>query len=212
VADKSGKNSKQVILDAAAQVFAEKGFDGSRVDEIARRAGVNKALLYYYFESKDKILEELMMGLVEEMVELKDRLTKDVSDTSLEEYFDNVQTHAFIDPVFQFVKERKHMLQIITSEALKGNRDNDVFFQMIDLLMEDGMRRVKQMKGQLRDYEEFITTAFFFSLIPMLNFVNFGEKWAEHVNIDYQVVEAKFLQFFLRFYRDYFKYEVIKPE
>lgn len=212
MADKSGKNSKQVILDAAAQVFAEKGFDGSRVDEIARRAGVNKALLYYYFESKDKILEELMMGLVEEMVELKDRLTKDVSDTSLEEYFDNVQTHAFIDPVFQFVKERKHMLQIITSEALKGNRDNDVFFQMIDLLMEDGMRRVKQMKGQLRDYEEFITTAFFFSLIPMLNFVNFGEKWAEHVNIDYQVVEAKFLQFFLRFYRDYFKYEVIKPE
>jgi len=212
VADKSGKNSKQVILDAAAQVFAEKGFDGSRVDEIARRAGVNKALLYYYFESKDKILEELMMGLVGEMVELKDRLTKDVSDTSLEEYFDNVQTHAFIDPVFQFVKERKHMLQIITSEALKGNRDNDVFFQMIDLLMEDGMRRVKQMKGQLRDYEEFITTAFFFSLIPMLNFVNFGEKWAEHVNIDYQVVEAKFLQFFLRFYRDYFKYEVIKPE
>lgn len=210
--DRNSKNSKQVILDAATQVFAEKGFDGSRVDEIARRAGVNKALLYYYFESKDKILEELMVGLVEEMVELKDQLTKDLGDTSLEEYFYNIQTHAFIDPVFQFVKERKHMLQIITSEALKGSRDNDVFFQMIDLLMEDGMRRVKQMKGQVRDYEEFITTAFFFSLIPMLNFVNFGEKWAEHVNIDYQVVEAKFLQFFLRFYRDYFKYEVIKPE
>ncbi len=210
--DRNSKNSKQVILDAATQVFAEKGFDGSRVDEIARRAGVNKALLYYYFESKDKILEELMVGLVEEMVELKDQLTKDLGDTSLEEYFDNIQTHAFIDPVFQFVKERKHMLQIITSEALKGSRDNDVFFQMIDLLMEDGMRRVKQMKGQVRDYEEFITTAFFFSLIPMLNFVNFGEKWAGHVNIDYQVVEAKFLQFFMKFYRDYFKYEVIKPE
>jgi AcrR family transcriptional regulator len=212
VVDRNSKNSKQVILDAATQVFAEKGFDGSRVDEIARRAGVNKALLYYYFESKDKILEELMVGLVEEMVELKDQLTKDLGDTSLEEYFDNIQTHAFIDPVFQFVKERKHMLQIITSEALKGSRDNDVFFQMIDLLMEDGMRRVKQMKGQVRDYEEFITTAFFFSLIPMLNFVNFGEKWAGHVNIDYQVVEAKFLQFFMKFYRDYFKYEVIKPE
>ncbi len=34
------KLSKQMILDSATAVFAEKGFDGARVDEIARRAGV----------------------------------------------------------------------------------------------------------------------------------------------------------------------------
>lgn len=210
--DKNSKNSKQVILDAATQLFAEKGFDGARVDEIARRAGVNKALIYYYFESKDKILEELMVGLVQEMVELKDRLTKEQGDISIEQYFDNVQTHAFVDPVFQFVKERKHLLQIITSEALKDGTGNAIFFQMIDLVMEDGMRRVKQMKGSLRDFDEFITSAFFFSFVPMLNFINFGQKWAEHMNMDYQIVEAKFLQFYIRLYRDYFKNEVVRPE
>ncbi len=62
------KPSKQLILDAATAVFAEKGFDGARVDEIARRAGVNKALIYYYFESKDQIVEELMQGMIKELV------------------------------------------------------------------------------------------------------------------------------------------------
>ncbi len=40
------------ILAAAQEEFARRGFDGARVDQIARRAGVNKQLLFYYFHSK----------------------------------------------------------------------------------------------------------------------------------------------------------------
>lgn len=36
-------------------LFAEKGFDGARVDKLAEMAKVNKALIYYYFKSKEAI-------------------------------------------------------------------------------------------------------------------------------------------------------------
>ena len=43
------------ILEAASEVFAEKGYDGARVDEIARAAGVNKATLYYQIGDKEAL-------------------------------------------------------------------------------------------------------------------------------------------------------------
>ena len=46
------KNRRRALLDAASQAFGSKGFAGSRVDAIARAAGVNKQLIFYYFGSK----------------------------------------------------------------------------------------------------------------------------------------------------------------
>ena len=58
--------TKARILSAAEILFSEVGFDKARVDDIAKEAGVNKALIYYYFESKDEILETLFSSLVED--------------------------------------------------------------------------------------------------------------------------------------------------
>jgi TetR/AcrR family transcriptional regulator len=47
--------TQQRILNAARKIFIAQGKDGARVDAIARRARVNKALIYYYFSSKDQL-------------------------------------------------------------------------------------------------------------------------------------------------------------
>ncbi|MBW1769410.1 MAG: helix-turn-helix transcriptional regulator [Deltaproteobacteria bacterium] len=46
--------SIQRIMDAATEIFAESGFAGARVDEIAKRAGVNKAMIYYRIGDKKR--------------------------------------------------------------------------------------------------------------------------------------------------------------
>ena len=50
-------NTESKIIESAKDVFVEKGFAGARMQEIADKAGVNKALLNYYFRSKDKLYE-----------------------------------------------------------------------------------------------------------------------------------------------------------
>ena len=48
-------DSRTRILDAALREFAAHGLAGARTDRIAQSAGVNKALLYYYFDSKENL-------------------------------------------------------------------------------------------------------------------------------------------------------------
>lgn len=61
VKDKNESADKQVrILEAARAEFAEKGFDGARVDSIALRAQANKQLIYYYFTNKDVLFTRVL--------------------------------------------------------------------------------------------------------------------------------------------------------
>src|SRR4051794_34882408 len=56
VAGLSREGTRQRVLDAAASVFAERGFEGSRVAEIARVAGLSVGAIYNHYESKAELL------------------------------------------------------------------------------------------------------------------------------------------------------------
>lgn len=56
------------ILDAAIAVFAEAGFSGASMDEIAQRAGLSKPTLYQYFPSKEALFEAMMLAPRDEMM------------------------------------------------------------------------------------------------------------------------------------------------
>jgi TetR/AcrR family transcriptional regulator len=85
VTSKSGKSgsrgepekTRAAILKAALEEFMHEGPSGARTEEIARRAGVNKALLYYYFKDKEGLytaaLEQVLSGLVSRVMTVLDR-------------------------------------------------------------------------------------------------------------------------------------------
>jgi AcrR family transcriptional regulator len=52
------------ILDAALEVFAEKGYAGARMDDIAKRAGVTKGTIYLYFENKEAVFKTLVRDTI----------------------------------------------------------------------------------------------------------------------------------------------------
>ncbi len=56
------------ILDAARQVFIRKGFAAARMQEIADEAEINKALLHYYFRSKDKLFDAIFTEIFSQLL------------------------------------------------------------------------------------------------------------------------------------------------
>ena len=57
----SGENTEIQILVAAREVFIAKGYESARMQEIADRAGINKALLHYYFRSKENLFDACLL-------------------------------------------------------------------------------------------------------------------------------------------------------
>ncbi len=55
------KGTEQKVLEAARKVFTSKGMAGARMQDIADEAGINKAMLHYYFRDKDKLFETVFI-------------------------------------------------------------------------------------------------------------------------------------------------------
>lgn len=83
-------NTEKSIIDAARDVFYLRGFDGARMHEIAEKAGINPALLHYYFRSKDRLFEAVyrealartfpqFLSILESDLELEDKIRKFVN-------------------------------------------------------------------------------------------------------------------------------------
>lgn len=73
------KDTESRILEAAKKVFTEKGMHGARMKEIAEEAGINKALLHYYFRSKEQMFDGIFKDILQSfLMPLVETLNKDI--------------------------------------------------------------------------------------------------------------------------------------
>src|SRR5882672_3367680 len=58
---------KEEILDVATRLFAERGYDGASMNDVAERVGMRKASLFYHFATKDALYEAVLNRLIERL-------------------------------------------------------------------------------------------------------------------------------------------------
>ncbi|MCJ7449901.1 MAG: TetR/AcrR family transcriptional regulator [Bacteroidales bacterium] len=61
------KQTEEKIFESATEVFVEKGMDGARMQDIANHAGINKALLHYYYRTKDHLFNAVFEKIAKKM-------------------------------------------------------------------------------------------------------------------------------------------------
>jgi len=115
-------NTENEILDAAKNVFQTKGMDGARMQEIADKAGINKAMLHYYYRSKQLLFEAVFKNAFALLAPQLNKVLND--DSSIEEKIRN-----FTDSYISFVSKHPYLPSFIIQEL---NRNPDFILKMKD--------------------------------------------------------------------------------
>lgn len=92
----SDKNSKEKIMEAAAQLFYYNGFNGTSIRAITNKANVNVSLISYYFKNKQGLLEHMTVDYYENYIKL------------LEDLIDVYNSNQSIESFFQLIEEIIH--------------------------------------------------------------------------------------------------------
>ncbi len=106
-------NPEHQILEAARNVFIKKGLEGARMQEIANEAGINKALLHYYFRSKEKLFLHIFENALEDIFEVINESIHEDGDvfvfieTFVDHYLTVLKRNPFI-PNFIFNEINSH--------------------------------------------------------------------------------------------------------
>jgi TetR/AcrR family transcriptional regulator len=129
------KGGRDAIVQAATEIFAQKGFAGATTREICAAAGITKPVLYYYFKSKEHLFQELMIDCFgrqrKNMLRasktrgsLRDRLVRVLYNDFQEVKKNRASTEMFVRVVFAPAEEHppvEHLRELEEQRAMIAN-------------------------------------------------------------------------------------------
>jgi TetR/AcrR family transcriptional regulator len=172
--------TRAAILAAAEQIFAKSGLDGARTDAIAAEAGVNKALLYYYFKSKDGLYEAVVedhfrdfnrqaLEVLSAPGDVRDILLRYVSL-----YFDFISTrHRYASLYQQLMTARGKSLERLVRKYFVPR--SQAFNQLLERGTRDGSLRRTDARHTAISIVGLIV--FYFSAAPVLQLLGHSDAY-----------------------------------
>lgn len=140
-------NEKQIeILQVAEQLFADEGFDGTSVREIAKIANINIAMISYYFGSKEKLLEAIVIYRIGSMGLKLENLIQENS-TPIE------KIDKIIDYYIYQINQNRHVHQILHNEI--SNKKRQINIEAFTELKKNNLNLVTSIVKQGQELGQF---------------------------------------------------------
>ncbi len=143
------QNTETVILEAAKEVFQHKGMAGARMQEIADKAGINKAMLHYYYRSKDKLFSavfasaiNLMAPKIMKIINTEDHLFAKIENFTYK-YIDFISKHSYM-PLFIIneLNRNPNLLKDAFANKIENNIEQKLVAQIDDLIAKGEIRSI----------------------------------------------------------------------
>ena len=135
------KSAKNKIVSAAWQLFYEKGYNGTTVDDIIELSGTSKGSFYYYFSTKDELLNTLSFMLDEYYEELDEKMDPEMNSFYKLLYL-NYEVHKWIEENIDI-----ELLTSLYSTQLAAHGQsclldqNRTYYRLINRIIEEGQKR-----------------------------------------------------------------------
>jgi len=161
------------LLDTAESLFSQKGFDGTSVRDIAEAAGINTAMISYYFGSKEKLMEEIFER---KSLNIKEKVANLLKDDSLDPL---EKMYSLVDMYIEGILSRKTFHRILLCEQIINQ--NPSIITMLDKMKTknseyiNDLIRLGQKKGMFRKNID----------IPMMTNTLMGTVFHTLVNLDF---------------------------
>lgn len=205
--NKTQNQSRGQILRAAERLFAANGFGGTGVDAIAKEAGINKATIYYYFASKQAILDCLIEDFLENFMQtalsiLENKETaaflaqsiSAVEDTVLINDKPSIQRmlgflDGWLDHFMNLFAQKRDILRIMFAESVKDGENQQLLFRLSDLIANGGeyQQRLSSL-GYPQLNLEAIVMKFFGGILPIAYCAICSDAWASHYGMTEQAL------------------------
>ncbi len=151
------KDTEEKILEVAQRIFREKGFNGTKTQEIADEAEINKALLHYYFRSKRDLFEKVFLLSLEEVFSaLGSHLNRD--EPLIE------KTPKLVSSYLEYISKNVNLFVFVISEVWQ----NQVFTQKF---VEVALEKV-DFRNYFDSFQKEVAAGFIRDINPVHYLVN----------------------------------------
>lgn len=140
------RDVKSRIVSAAWQLFYEKGYNGTTVDDIIALSGTSKGSFYYYFSTKDELLNSLSMILDDYYEELEEMMNPEM-DSFEKLLYINYEMHSMMEEKISIdLLASLYSTQLVTAGNNSLLNQNRKYYQLVTKIVEEGQKR-----GQIRN-------------------------------------------------------------
>lgn len=208
--------AKARIVQASIKLFSSKGYDGTRVNEIADAANVNKALIYYYFKSKEDILDHLIELIIKRVTSITlDFINENVVQTIKKGLLDikpdrlsfanREAMDLFLEKMYgmhakllDYIITHRNLLRILMLESLKDSKHRNVLFKLLNMNTQSEAnpiyKTIVDADGDFTYSEDMVLYKFFFGTIPFVAFAAYYDDYKAIRSIEDQELKDSFLR------------------
>jgi len=184
--------AKERILDVSTQIFADKGFAGGRVDEIAQEAGVPKSLIYYHYKSKQGILDAIFNKLFSDFRNEYYRLIHEKVD-----YSDKNWIRDRIRKTLDFIIVRKNSIQILLAESVSSSDNNKYLLEIMHIVNESEVKERMAEQKITGDYLMLHATKFTLFFQPLCFHAIYREIYAKRMHVSLEKLDKMMIDGFI---------------